>query len=435
MKSPLLLASLLAILTFGSIQLSASPIDVIHYQVQIEPDILNRTIIGEEVIEFKALENTQTISFDCGSLQIQQLEIPGTSSSYIIKNRKVQIRLDEALVPSRMYQVKITYTGRPRTGVLFNPDIPSMSTIFSTNQWMVCKTAIDDKATLDLTIIAPKQLTVIASGQMQKEVNRKDGKVAAHWQLRQPVSVYIFGFAIGPFHSTTQVHRNIHFQYLSARYQAKELKQIFVETPNMLDFFEKKAGIPYPDSSYSQILFQGRASQEMANFTVMRGDYGKQVLKDSKAINLAAHELAHQWWGNQVTCEDWTHFWLNEGLAVYMSTAFREHRWGKTAYEADMKVYYDAFQKVVQAGKDKALVFPNWNNPSAEDRVLVYYKGAYVFHLLREKLGDELFWKALKRYTQTYYGKSVISQDLQQVLEEVSGKNLQDFFKEWVYKK
>ena len=435
MKLPLLFSCFLTILSLALVPLEASPIDVLHYQAQIEPDIVKRTITGKVVIEFRALENTQAISFDCGRLQIQQLEIPGKTSSFIIKNGKVQIRLDEALVSASTYQVKITYSGQPRGGVLFNPEIPSMSTIFSTNQWMVCKTAIDDKATLDLTIIAPKHLTVIGSGQMHKQVDRKEGKVASQWQLRQAVSVYTFGFAIGPFHSTIQVHRNIHFQYLSARYKSKALQQIFAETANMLDFFENKAGVPYPDSSYVQILFQGRASQEMANFTVMRSSYGEQVLRDSTAINLAAHELAHQWWGNQVTCKDWTHFWLNEGLAVYMSTAFRQHRWGKAAYEADMKVYYDAFQKVVQAGKDKALVFPNWNNPSAEDRTLVYYKGAYVFHLLRKKLGDDLFWKALKHYTQTFYGKSVTSQDLQQVFEQVSGKNLQDFFTEWVYKK
>lgn len=118
-----------------------------------------------------------------------------------------------------------------------------------------------------------------------------------------------------------------------------------------------------------------------------------------------------------------------------MSTAYRESRWGRAAYQADIKVYYDAYQKVVNKGKDKALVFPNWNNPTGDDRVLVYYKGAYFFHLLKEELGDEVFWKALRVYTQTYYGKSVETKDLQTIFEQVSQQDLKPLFDKWVYKK
>ncbi len=413
----------------------ASSIDVLHYRANIEPDIPNKKIRGEVSIEFKALQNTQEISFDCDGLKISELNLLGIPSSYRIKGRKVYISLKESLRTHETYELKITYEGNPRWGVVFHPEASSISTVFSTSQWMVCKEAIEDKATLDLTIIAPKELTVVASGQWHKQTEIEGGKIASQWHLEQPVSAYIFGFAIGPFNTTTQKHKHTRFDYLSAKHQSEELLQIFAETGNMLDFFEKKSGIPYPDSTYNQILFKGGISQEMANFCILRENYGEQVLKDPTAVNLAAHELAHQWWGNQVTCKDWTHFWLNEGMAVYMSTAFREHRWGKEVYEADMKVYYDAFQKVVQNGKDKGLVFPNWNNPSSEDRVLVYYKGAYVFHLLRQKLGDQTFWQALKRYTQAYYGKSVVTKDLQRIFEEVSHLDLQSFFDEWGYKK
>lgn len=431
--SPILIYLTVVFLTFHS--LGATSIDVLHYRASIEADIPNKKIKGEVSIEFKALQNTHELSFDCDGLKISQLKLLGKSSSYIVKGRKVYIRLTDSLRTNETYKLEITYEGNPRWGVVFNPEVPSVSTVFSTSQWMVCKEAIADKATLDLTLIAPKKLTVVASGQWQGQTDLSEERIASNWQLKQPVSAYIFGFAIGPFHSSTQKHKHTRFHYLSAQHNSKELLQIFAETANMLDFFEEKSGIQYPDSTYTQIIFKGRISQEMANFCVLRDGYGKQVLKDSTAVNLSAHELAHQWWGNQVTCKDWTHFWLNEGMAVYMSTAFREHRWGKMAYEADMKVYYDAFQKVVQKGNDKGLVFPNWNNPSSDDRILVYYKGAYVFHLLRDKLGDKVFWDALKSYTQAYYGKSVVTRDLQYIFEEVSGLDLNSFFDEWVYKK
>ena len=426
---------LLVIPLLAFLPVKATSIDVLHYRASIEPDIPNKKIRGEISIEFKALESTREISFDCDGLKISQLELLGIASSYAIKGRKVYISLKESLRNHETYELKITYEGNPRWGVVFHPEVPSVSTVFSTSQWMVCKEAIEDKATLDLTIIAPNELTVVASGQWHEQIEIQGDKIASRWQLEHPVSAYIFGFAIGPFHAATQKYKHTRFDYLSANHQREELLQIFAETASMLDFFEEKSGIPYPDSVYTQILFQGGISQEMANFCIMRGNYAEQVLKDSTAVNLSAHELAHQWWGNQVTCKDWTHFWLNEGMAVYISTAFREHRWGKEAYEADIKVYYDAYQKVVQKGKDKALVFPHWNNPSSDDRVLVYYKGAYVFHLLRQKLGNDIFWQALRKYTQTYYGKSVVSKDLQRIFEEVSHLDLKPFFDEWVYKK
>ena len=157
------------------------------------------------------------------------------------------------------------------------------------------------------------------------------------------------------------------------------------------------------------------------------------MLTDSSQINLAAHELAHQWWGNQLTCRSWNHFWLNEGMAVFMSSAFKEHRFGRAAYLADIEVYRQAWQKVEDKGLDKPLLFPDWSNPTPEDRTLVYYKGAYFLHLLREKLGEAAFWKGIQHYTQTHYGQSVESRDFQQAMEKGTGQSLQAFFGEWVY--
>lgn len=201
----------------------------------------------------------------------------------------------------------------------------------------------------------------------------------------------------------------------------------------MLNFFGEKSGVPYYEGSYSQIVGQGWASQEMGGFAVIRNSYGKQVLDDETQINLSAHELAHQWWGNQVTCQDWNHFWLNEGLAVYMSSAFKEHRFGREVYLEDIKAYFDAYKKVQDEGLDKSLVFENWDHPTAEDRAIVYYKGAYVIHLLREQIGDELFWKGIKKYTQLNFGKSVTTKNFQNAMEESSNTTLDSFFEKWVY--
>lgn len=411
-------------------------IDVLHYQANIEPNIADKSIKGEVSIRFQVLgKAAQTIVFKRGNLQIDQVMISRQAVMYRVERKRLLITLRPEHITQAEVEVNIQYHGHPKQGIVFFPDSREVTTVFSTSEWLVCKDAIDDKATLDMTIVAPADLQVVSNGQLIAKKELGQQKTSHQWQQKEAVSSYIFGFAMGPFQAAVETHNGISFHYFSKYYDSTALHQIFKETPSMMTFFEEKSGVPYPLSSYTQVLMQGNISQEMAGFTVLRGSYGKDVLAKEEGVNLSAHELAHQWWGNQVTCVNWRHFWLNEGLAVFMSTAYRESRWGKAAYQADIKVYYDAYQKVVNKGKDKALVFPNWDKPTSDDRVLVYYKGAYVFHLLKEELGDEVFWKALRVYTQAYYGKSVETKDLQAIFEQVSQEDLGPFFNQWVYKK
>jgi aminopeptidase N len=251
--------------------------------------------------------------------------------------------------------------------------------------------------------------------------------------MKEEVPAYCYGFAIGRMNRFIEREYGVKFQYLSEDYSEKELSEIFAETPEMLRFFERKAGVKYSGNCYSQLIPRGSTSQEMQHFALLRNNYGKQVLENKTNINLGAHELAHQWWGNQVTCKNWNHFWLNEGMAVFMAAAYREFRFGRKAYQKDIAACRDAYLEVAEKGLDKPLRFPDWDSPSREDRVLVYYKGAYFLHLLREELGDRVFWKGIRRYTRKYFGKPVVSSDLQLILEKVSRKDLSRWFEEWVY--
>src|SRR4029077_10682446 len=111
--------------------------------------------------------------------------------------------------------------------------------------------------------------------------------------------------------------------------------------------------------------------------------------------------------GNMVTCRDWTHFWLNEGFATFMAAAYDEHRFGRPAYLRDIDRSRDRYEQVRLAGGDRSLVFPDWEHPTADDRTLVYHKGAYVLHLLREHLGERVFWEGIRHYLRMYFGRSV----------------------------
>ncbi len=176
------------------------------------------------------------------------------------------------------------------------------------------------------------------------------------------------------------------------------MKKVFEETGNILGFFEEKSGVKYIQQSYSQILI-GDHYQEMSGFSVLKDSYASYVLKDSSEIHLTSYELAHQWWGNMITCRSFEHFWLNKAFATLMSTAFSEYKFGKEKYESDISIYKGIYDDIIKRGKDKPLVFPNWDNPSRDDRNIVYYKGAYELHLLRQEIGDEEFWDGIKSYS------------------------------------
>ncbi|HEY7922523.1 MAG TPA: M1 family aminopeptidase, partial [Vicinamibacteria bacterium] len=240
-------------------------------------------------------------------------------------------------------------------------------------------------------------------------------------------------FAVGPFRSVAETHGRVRLEYWGTEFTDDELRWAFAETRPMLDFFEERAGVPYPGRTYTQVLAAGRVEQEVGHFTLLGESYGRRLLDDPKDLWLMAHELAHQWWGNGVTCVDWMHFWLNEGMATFLAAAYRETRFGREAYLKEIDEARLAYEGVRKKGADKALVFADWLKPSADDRVIVYSKGAYVLHLLRESLGDALFWEGLRSYTRRHMGGSVTTADFLKAMEESTRRDLSGFFRQWVY--
>jgi aminopeptidase N len=320
--------------------------------------------------------------------------------------------------------VSVTYHGQPRGGIRFFADQQQVYTAFSTRQWLVCVDSPDQKATLRLSVTVPAGLVAIGSGAARSD---------REWVIDTPVSTYLFGFAAGRFRSAADVRHGVRLQYLAESYSEDELRSIFRETPDILGFFEEKSGVPYRAPAYTQVLAAGSVEQEAGAFTLLSSGYGRTLLDDPTDVWLEAHEFAHQWWGNGVTCVGWTHFWLNEGFATFMADAYKERRFGRDVYLKEIEKSHARYERARQAGHDKALVFPDWVHPTADDRAIVYHKGAYVLHLLRERLGEQHFWEGLRAYTRAYMGKSVTTADFQAAMERSSGVDLSDFFKRWVY--
>lgn len=411
----------------------AAQLDVLHYTASIEPDIANKTIKGTVRIEF--VTDDAFVEFDCGSLVIDSVLQEGNPLKFTVKDRRVRIELPGK---SKKQRVDIEYHGAPQYGIRFFPDRQQVYTIFSTSQWMVCIDDPADKATLTLVLSTRMGLTHVGNGRPGYYNIYPDGMMSTAWDQKIPIPTYIFGFAIGPYKVATEKKGDVEFRYVATTdFGETDVRRIFRDTPDMLEFFESRAGVKYPGTTYTQVLAAGGVAQEMDAFSALRETYGKEVLANEQDQWLGAHEFAHQWWGNMVTCRDWSHFWINEGVASFMAAAYLEHRFGRAAYLREIESYRANYEKVKAAGKDKSLVFPDWNNPTREDRTLVYDKGAYVIHLLREEMGERAFWDGLRLFTRRYFGKSVVTSDFTGAMEEAAGKgkrkSLQKFFAKWVY--
>lgn len=423
-----ILISLISLLLLTTVYSSETQLDVMNYKVTIEPNIQEKSVKGSVFIKFRLPLDKTSLVLSSGNLQIDAITGEFVESFKKSGNDLI-VQLSETR--SNTTELTIDYSGLPKKGLLFDQKNNQAHTVYFTDHWMISNSNPNDKATISINIIIDKELDCIANGKLVNVIE-SEKKKEYQWNQDFETPAYTFGFAIGKFNSVKETLDNVILKYFSDTYTPDQLKIIFKETSAIISFLEEKSGIKFDQSTYSQILI-GDHYQEMSGFSVLKNSYGNLVLNDSTETNLISHELAHQWWGNRITCESWNHIWLNEGIATYLSAAFNEYRFGQYKYNADINSYFNVYQDIKKRGKDRSLVFEDWSNPSRDDRNLVYFKGAYVIYLLKRELGDEKFWRALRFYSKKFYGKSVSTSDFQLAFEESSGYNLDEFFSKWVY--
>ncbi len=404
-----------------------SQLDVIHYNLKIQPDIKNGAVKGEVIIDFEVPQEQDSVVFACGDLQID--EVNGKIiSSYYTDGNALSIKLKKKR--KSPFSINISYHGKPKNGMKFNSELNQVYTIYSTNEWMVCNDTFSDRATIEMEITVPQGLDCVGSGELQEIIESSDNRIFK-WKQSYGTPFYTYGLVIGDFNEAIDQVGDKELKYYSPVLTSEELKRLYLETPKMISFFEEKTGIQYPQKTYTQVLM-GSYYQEMSGFAVFNEKYAESVFNDSSEIHLTGHELAHQWWGNMITCKNLKHFWLNEAFAVYMASAFHEVHFGPEKYEADIAIYKSIYDGLVKRGLDRSLIFEKWK-PTRDNRGIAYYKGAYVLHLLRQELGDEAFWKGVKEYSQKYYGKFVETKGFQESMQKASEKDLSEFFEKWVY--
>jgi aminopeptidase N len=401
---------------------------VSHYDLDLRPQLEARTVEGSLALTVQTPVSGATgVVLNRGALEIDEILEGGRPLTFRIDRTQLQIDVPPSSA-GRERTIAIRYHGRPTSGLVFVPEREQLYTIFTTPQWMPAVDEPSARATFRLRLHVPRAWIGAGSGREVSRSTASDGTGVVEWLQDRPVPAYTFGFAVGRFSEATDSEGGVTLRYLANGFTPDEMRKIFGESRQMLRFFEDRSGVPYPSRTYAQALVARTAGQEMAGLSVVSEEYGRAVLSDSTAIGLLAHEFSHQWWGNMVTCHSWTEFWLNEGFATFMAAAYREHRFGRATYLADIDAMRGRYQQVVSRGNDRSLVFPAWERPTADDRTVVYQKGALVLHQLRERLGDDDFWKAIRLYTRRHFGQSVTTDSLRLAFEEASGLDLREFF-------
>jgi aminopeptidase N len=323
--------------------------------------------------------------------------------------------------------------------------------------WFPCLDDPQVKFAREIHVIVPQDHIVISNGdlvsnnpvQIQEAgsiSNEKEDKNKIEWIWRQeiPISTYLTSVVIGTFsHAEDKCGKLPLFYYWPKDIENKNYEPMltFKSTPSIIEFFEKYLDTKYPYSKYSQVAVDDFdfGGMENASCTTLTRNY----LHDKKAsidytgdIEVVCHELTHQWFGDLVTCRDWSHIWLHEGFATYFEALYKEHDRGLDDNEflyyllGIANIYFGEASKKYK----RPLVTNVYKHPDDVFDRHSYQKGACVLHMIRHYIGNDAFKKSLNVYLDKYKNKTAETDDLRQILEVVSGKSLKTFFNQWVYK-
>jgi aminopeptidase N len=413
---------------------SAAPLpgDGFHvdrYVVSLRPDPATRAIAGTEtIVVTSSSDGLSRLAFSPNALQIGDATIDGRPADISSTHDAILVSLPHTLARGQKATLRLRMTGTPARGL--NLSAGGLYTSYFACDWMVClQDAPGDKADFALDLIVPAGWTVAAVGRALPTQALPDGLERHRWRSTRPYSAYLYAFAAGPF----PIRSDGDLTYIDATGTSADLPQAFALTPAIAAFLSDKAGMTLPDHRYIQVLVPGDEAQESASFSLIGQSPLDRDRVDPASAWVVAHEMAHQWWGNLVTCATWQDLWLDEGVTTFMVAAWQQHENGDAAYQAALDVARGRVERARAAGFDKPLAWGGTYPSLGIRRAIQYSKAALFLAQLREDIGDDAFWKGLRTFTRQHAGGTVTSRDFQSAMEAASGRDLTPLFKTWVY--
>ena len=420
--------------------------DVLHYRIEVSFDEPGRMVLGKvttTLVPFPAALNS--LEFDAEEMLISRVSIAGGRSlAYEVKPKTVVVRLDRSYSYRDTLAISIEYSCTPRKGLYFVlPDsgypgrpaqIWTQGEDMDNHFWFPCYDFPNDRATSEVLATVRRGLKVLSNGTLLKVTeNRSNGTTTYHWKQSKPHVAYLIMLAIGEYAVLRDTAGRVPLEYYVYPNHIEDAKVCFGKTPDMVRFFSTATGIAYPWDKYAQVLIRdfmvgGMENTSATSLADESTVFDARARLDNSPTSLIAHELSHQWWGDLLTCKDWRHLWLNESFASYFDPLYHEELLGRNHFDYTM---YEAQRAGINSDRTmgrKPIVSVGSYGAN------VYPRGASILHMLRFLLGEDLFWRAIRRYIAKYQYATVETRDFETAIEEVTGQNLYWFFDQWVYR-
>jgi hypothetical protein len=404
----------------------------ISYDVSLTPDFTTGVLSGVERLRFRSLaDGLDALSFTANPLAVNATLDGLADGTVTAEGGRRIFHLPRRLAKGEVATLVMSFAGRPKRDLVFTPD--EIHTGYFTCEVMICD--VDrpgDRAKLQLALTLPKGLDAVAPGRLVSRTPAGPGLETWRWREDRPYPSYLYGFAAGHYARAT-LAGGASLSVLYSGETPERVQAMFGDTARMVAFYEAKSGVGLPEGDYTQVLVAQDGDQEDAALSMIEKRSVEPILKDPHEDWIVAHELAHQWWGNLVTCSDWKELWLNEGMTGFMVAAYKEQRWGRAAYDREIALARARWDAAKKAGLDEPLSWQGTYPSLGAKRRIAYDKSVAFLDALRSELGDDAFWRGVRRYTQANAGRSVTAADLQKAFEAASGRDLSATFKTWVY--
>jgi len=426
-----------------------APFDVLHYELQVALDPRAGALEGEARVRLQPLGS---ISIHAPPLDALELDLVGLTVHEVLDEQGRALDFEhedgrlrfELLEPLRVPgEFTVRYGGIPTTGVWFSArdaaGVPTQAFTHGQTQetrgWFPCFDEPSERATVTLELDVPAGWTTVGPGTRVASVATA-GRLRELWELDFACPSYLVSFVAGEFATLADEAGTTPLLYQCEPRHAEFLAPTFADTAPALAFLAEFTGTPYPFTKYAQSCVDNFPWGGMENLSsttltpLILGD--ERLRRDGTPTGLIVHEAAHQWFGDLLTCADWSHLWLNEGFATYLALLYVEHTQGREAFLAELREVQEANRREDSGGNRRPTVWNVWKEPDDVFDSRPYGGAAVRLHLLREQLGETAFLAGVRAYVAEQRGQSVVTDDLRRAFEHASGRDLGPFFDDWI---
>ena len=425
--------------------------DILSVRLELEFDFPKERFWGTATTRLRAINNSlESVPFDAVDLDIKSARVDGGDDlKFDYDGLELIVRFPEALAEGQETSISIDYGGQqPRRGLHFvhpSPAYPSRTEqVWSQGEpenaryWFPCYDSPNEWAATEVIATVDKPKVALSNGKLVETKDLGDGRQRFHWVQSEPHVPYLVTLVAGEFDIIEEQAGRIPVLFYVPKEEKDKVMPTFGNTPAMIEFYAKKVGIDFPWDKYAQVVVEdfGAGGMENTSATTLsrRNLIDERNKIDNSADPVVAHELAHQWFGDLLTCRDWSHVWLNEGFATYFEALWAEESRGPEEFEMRVRRMMQSAAEADKKPDARPVVTNVYRNPGEMFSPLAYQKGACVLHMIRRELEDDLWWKALRHYAQKHRGGMVETTDFLRAIEEATGRNMEDFFEQWLYR-